>query len=96
MNRADLQALADVRIEEAKALFGANPPLPDGAYSLAGYAVECALKAVIAGLNNQHDWPEKRFVNDCHTHDILDLVRLARLAGVREAEVATNPAFAQN
>jgi hypothetical protein len=58
VNRSDFQALADVRIEEAQALLGLAPPRPDGAYYLAGYAVECALKAALAKLNQQHDWPE--------------------------------------
>ena len=96
MNRTDLQELADVRIEEARALLGLTPPLPDGAYYLAGYAVECALKAAIARLNSQHDGPEKQFVAECHTHNILALVRLAGLEGVRAADAAANTALAQN
>jgi hypothetical protein len=96
VNRADLQALADVRIDEARALLGMIPPRSDGADYLAGYAVECALKAIIAGFTNHYDWPEKRFVNDCHTHDIPELVRLARLLAFRRADAAANPAFAQN
>jgi hypothetical protein len=48
VNRTDLQELADIRIEEAAALLALTPPKPDGAYYLAGYAVELALKACIA------------------------------------------------
>jgi hypothetical protein len=96
MNRADRQDLADVRIEEAQALLGLTPPRPDGAYYLAGYAIECALKAAISRLNNQHDWPEKGFVTECHTHNILSLVRLAGLEAARAADAAANPALAQN
>jgi hypothetical protein len=96
LNRADLQTLADVRIDEAQALLGLVPPRADGAYYLAGYAVECALKAAIAKLNHQDDWPDKGFVIDCHTHDILTLVRLARLDVARAADAANNPARAQN
>lgn len=96
MTRTDFQNLADVRIEEAQALLNGTPPRPDGAYYLAGYAVECALKAAIAKLNNQHDWPEKTFVLECHTHNFLALMRLAGLELARAAEVAANPAFAQN
>jgi len=43
MNRVDLQQLAELRLKESKALFAAG--FPEGAYYLAGYAVECALKA---------------------------------------------------
>jgi len=96
VNRADLQGLADVRIDEARALLGLTPPRSDGAYYLAGYAVECALKAAIAKLNSQHDWPEKQFVIDCHTHNILALVRLAGLETARAADATANPAFARN
>ena len=96
LNRTDLQTLAELRIDEATALMTAAPPRPDGAYYLAGYAVECALKAAIAKLNNQHDWPEKTFVTECHTHNILALVRLAGLEAVRKTDAAANPALAQN
>lgn len=96
MNRADLQTLADVRIDEALELIGLATPRADGAYYLAGYAIECALKAAIARLNNQHDWPEKAFVTDCHTHNIVTLVRLARLEPARVADAAANPIFARN
>ncbi len=96
MNRADLQALADVRINEAVALLGHAPPMPDGAYYLAGYAVECALKACIAKKSGQHEWPDKQFINQCHTHDIADLVRLADLELERRADVAVNAVRARN
>jgi HEPN domain-containing protein len=43
LNRRDFQELALVRLNEAKVLLDAGHF--DGAYYLAGYAVECALKA---------------------------------------------------
>jgi hypothetical protein len=43
MDRKDLRALSRVRLSEARALLQAG--LPDGAYHLGGYAVECALEA---------------------------------------------------
>ena len=55
MNRQDFQALARVRLEEAKALRDAGRPA--GAYYLAGYTVECALKACIAKRTREHDFP---------------------------------------
>lgn len=56
MNRSDIQILADIRVGEAKALLdlGHWP----GAYYLAGYAVECALKACIAKLTKADDFPD--------------------------------------
>jgi hypothetical protein len=88
--------LADVRIAEADALLGLTPAKPDGAYYLAGYSVECALKACIASAYSQHDWPEKQFVVDCHTHNLLALMRLAGLEAAKNAAVAANPALALN
>jgi len=50
MNRNDFQQLADVRIDEAVVLLDQGKY--DGAYYLAGYAVECSLKACIAKLTD--------------------------------------------
>jgi hypothetical protein len=46
VNRAEFQKLADLRAREAGVLLAAK--CYDGAYYLAGYAVECALKECIA------------------------------------------------
>jgi hypothetical protein len=48
VNRVEPQRLAKERISDAKVLLGARHWV--GAYYLAGYAVECALKACIAKL----------------------------------------------
>ena len=85
MNRADFQQLAELRLKEAEALLSAE--LPEGAYYLAGYAVECALKACIAKRTREHDFPEKKLVNDSHTHDIGNLLRLAGLADQLKIDV---------
>ncbi len=77
MNRLQFQKLAQVRIEEAQALFGARKY--DGAYYLAGYSVECGLKACVAKLTKKHDFPEKDFVKGAYTHNFDDLIRTAKL-----------------
>ena len=77
MNRKILQALSMVRLAEAKALLKAN--LPDGAYYLGGYAVECALKACIAKMTEKHDFPDRRLVERSYTHDLETLLAAARL-----------------
>jgi HEPN domain-containing protein len=94
VNRTEFQQLADVRIEEAKKLLAAGAF--DGAYYLAGYAVECALKACIAKLTNQYDYPDKRFAADCYTHDIEVLVRLAGVKIARDADTAANAQLGTN
>ena len=71
-------------------------PMPDGAYYLAGYAVESALKACIAKGYGPEEWPEKQFVVDCHTHSILTLVRLGGLEGYRAADAAANLNLGKN
>ena len=77
MNRIDFQQLADDRVTDANALLDAGRW--SGAYYLAGYAVECALKACIAKQTNRHDFPEKSFVQKAFTHDLSELVELAGL-----------------
>jgi hypothetical protein len=77
MNRSDFQKLAKLRLREAKLLLMANAP--DGAYYLAGYAVECALKACIAKSTKRHDFPEKQRANDSYTHNAKKLVIVAAL-----------------
>jgi hypothetical protein len=41
-------------------------------------------------------WPEKDFVAKCHTHSILDLVRLAGLESARATDAAANAALDNN
>lgn len=88
MNRTDFQRLADLRIKEAKVLLAAQ--LPDGAYYLAGYAVECALKACIAKRTQQHEFPDKKLVDKSHTHDVERLLDAAGLSEQLKNAVATN------
>lgn len=79
MNRIDLQQIAETRIKEARALLQSR--CFEGAYYLAGYSVECGLKACIAKQIREHDFPDRKFVQDSYTHD---LNRLLGLAGLRE------------
>ena len=82
-----------MRLAEAKAPLDAG--FPDGAYYLAGYAVECGLKACIARQTRQHDFPpEPRTVADMYTHDIEKLVARAELRVRLQAEMTSNPGFA--
>ena len=92
MNRIDFQEIAEVRLRESKALLAAG--FPDGAYYLAGYAVECALKACSAKRTRQHDFPDKKLVNDSHTHNLKELLRLAELNIELETMIAADAGMA--
>ncbi len=89
MNRIELQALAELRITEAQRLMQ-SPAMPAGAYYLAGYAVECGLKACIARLTNEGDFPDKQFAQECFTHSIEQLLKAAGLKAQRDADAAAN------
>ncbi|MFN2571351.1 MAG: DNA-binding protein [Gemmatimonadales bacterium] len=94
MNRVELQVLADIRVGDAALLLqGARYP---GAYYVAGYAVECALKAAIAKQIREHDFPEKKLVNDSHTHDLERLLAISGLKPQFDIRVAGDNAFAVN
>ena len=58
----------------------------DGAYYLAGYAVECALKACIAKATPRYDFPAKERVNSSHTHNLPTLVRIADIESSRKTQ----------
>lgn len=94
MNRIDLQQIAETRLKESRVLLAAG--CPDGAYYLAGYAVECALKACIAKRTLEHDFPDKKLVNDSHTRDLGKLLQLAELNIDLQTEMQANPAMQSN
>jgi hypothetical protein len=78
VNRRDFQALTNIRLAEAQTLLDAG--MYDGAYYLAGYAVECALKACVARQTRMHDFPPTPGeVRRMYIHDPEDLVRSADL-----------------
>ncbi len=49
-------------------------------YYLYGYAIEILLKAIIASLFRADEIPDRKFVDQVHTHDLQRLVGLAKLA----------------
>ena len=74
--RADFQSVSTLRIEEAEVLLKAGKW--DGAYYVAGYAVECALKSCIIKMLMARDaFPEKKFSAECYQHDLDQLLKLA-------------------
>ena len=63
---------------------------------MAGYAVECALKACIAKRTQEHDFPDKKLVNDSHTHNLKELLRLAELKTELDSVLDANPEMRSN
>jgi hypothetical protein len=79
MTRADFQALAEERINDAGALL--NSRRFSGAYYSSGLAVECALKACVAKTTRQFDFPlrpdEARKI---WSHDLNQLLEFSGLS----------------
>jgi HEPN domain-containing protein len=79
MNRTMLQRLSETRLLDAKALLEAGRF--DAAYYLAGYVIECALKACIAKNTREHDFPPKD-TRGLYQHE---LESLAKAAGISDS-----------
>jgi len=94
VNRSDFQQLADVRIDEAVVLLGQGKW--DGAYYLAGYAVECALKACIAKLTREFDFPDKQRAANAYTHALDALLKQAELETQLKTDWAVNAPLEAN
>ena len=91
--RATFQSLATRRVAEARAL--AHGGHSSGAYYLAGYAIECALKAVIAGKFRENVIPDKSFVASIYTHNLVALLRLAGLQSELDDAIEADQALGQ-
>jgi HEPN domain-containing protein len=88
MNRTDLQRLSNARIREAKVLLKASEF--SGAYYLAGYAIECALKACFAKAVRRHDFPDRISSRKVFTHSLVELIDLAFLKAELDKEMKAN------
>ncbi len=94
MNRSDLQKLASLRIKEAKTLL--DNDRYEGAYYLAGYAVDCALKACIAKKTKRFDFPDKDLANKSYTHKLEVLVGQSGMGGELRKAGKSSRDFAEN
>lgn len=85
--------MAEDRILDASALRDAGRWAY--AYYVAGYAVECALKSCVLAqmIHTGGVFTNKKFAEDCFTHDFGSLVKLAGLTPMLNAELAANPVF---
>ena len=95
VDRKELQDLSKIRLKEASALLQLG--LFDGAFYLAGYAVECALKScVIKHLMTTDQFPERKFSEQCWTHNPVQLVALAGLKTGLDADIAADADLSAN
>jgi hypothetical protein len=95
-NPTDIRQLADLRIEEADNLNKVG--FPDGAFYLAGYAVELYLKAKICENLNLPTFysqyaPKTDLAKTFLIHNLDRLILLSGLLPKFESEKATDPIF---
>jgi len=99
VNRLNLQQLARERVRDAKALLAYEQWA--GAYHMAGYALECALKScILKHLDNTGIiFKDKKYLDrlsKCWTHDLAQLMDLANLTSEFGVACAANPLLAAN
>jgi HEPN domain-containing protein len=94
VTRADLQKLTRIRLAEARILL--RNGCYEGAYYLAGYAVECAIKACIAKKVRRFQFPDKKIAAESYTHDLRKLLAVAELKPYHEAMMESDPLFVRN
>jgi hypothetical protein len=92
VTKRDLEALSRARLEEAVELHASGKY--SGAYYLASYSVELALKACIAGGFRAGVLPDNRFVQKIYSHNLEELLGLAGLSEAFRSDRAANPALA--
>lgn len=91
MNRAEYRRVAQARLVDARVLLQARRN--DAAYYLAGYVVECALKACIARQFRSGNIPDKGSVDRLYTHNLGALAQSANLNRDIEAAANSDPQF---
>jgi HEPN domain-containing protein len=97
MNRLEWQKLAERWLVDAKRLLDEHRW--SASYYLAGYAVECGLKACILKrlvAESEVIFESRRFSENCWTHDLAELVKLAGLEPARVVDVAANVVLKEN
>lgn len=94
LNREQLQKLAERYVVDAENLMMSQRWA--SAYYLAGYAIECALKARIAKEVRQHDFPDYRIVREFYTHDLKQLLKLGGLQDLLSQRASESAGFREN
>ena len=93
--RRDFKILAELRAEEVRILLAKGKQ--QGAYYLAGYAVECALKACIAKKTKRFEFPAKaEYIRKLYAHELDKLLSLAGLDAQLNKDMAANKVLKAN
>lgn len=85
MNRGEFQELAEIRLRDSKVLL--DNECYDGSYYLSGYVIECALKACIAKMTKEFDYPDKNIVQKIYTHNLSGLINVVGIKIPEDVEV---------
>ena len=88
MDRYDLQDIARIRLKEARSLLKNGHY--HGSYYLAGYAIECSLKACIAKNSKKYAFPDLKTVRDSYSHELMPLFKVAGLWTTFEKDMRNN------
>jgi hypothetical protein len=91
VNRAEYRRVAQARLVDARVLLRARRY--DAAYYMAGYVVECALKACIARQFRSGNIPDKGSVDRLYVHGLPALAQFANLKRDIEAAANSDPQF---
>lgn len=93
-NKGAFNKLSRMRLAEANILLSNGHYA--GAFYLAGYAVECALKAKIATIFCAYDIPDPSVVKSVYTHNLQELMKLAALKAAFDKALVGNDQLAAN
>ena len=94
ISKDNLKSVSLTRRREAKFLL--DNKLYDGAFYLAGYSIECALKACIAKKTKRYDFPNLELARDSWKHDLKTLFKTAGLWTDFENDMKNNKALEVN
>ncbi len=94
MTKTEIESLTRQRIKEAKLLL--DNRYYNGAYYLAGYALEFALKSCILKNIRKQTIPERSFLNNFYTHDLFILLKTAGVETAKNTEATRDSNFDTN
>ncbi len=94
VSKGDLESLSDARLQEATLLY--QNGRHSGAYYLAGYAVELAIKACIAKHIRTGFIPDRSFIHKVYQHRPEELIGLAGLKDALNDDIRKDPQLGGN